>query len=591
MKAIAACRPGVLSLAWLLWAGAGQAQTAPAEAAGDPDDAQRGVLTVPAEPAGEAARGLQGPVLEFDRQPVLPALPEGRAGAWLGEAPRVQVRSLVLEGGTVLTPEEVALVTRPYEGRAVSAEELDAVRNRLSLLYFDRGYVNSGVVLPDQSVEAGVIAYREVLGRVTEVRLDGHRALDERWWRERVGRATAGPLQINALQAQLQVLEQEPLVQRIEARLTPGLAPGESVLDLKVYETRPWRLEIGIDNHRSPSLGGEQLTVRAAHLSLSGRGDRLEAHGKLADGLGDGGLSYTLPLDPLGSTLRAYYAGGDADITEAPFDIVNIQSRTYSAGLELTRPFRRSPNRSLSGFLGLEVRHSESSLLGMPFSFSLGEIAGEADTSAARAGLTWTHRDPRQVVALQASLRYGADWFRAAVNPVVPPGLRGPDTEFLVLSGQGQYVRRLGWRESEWHLRGAFQLAGEPLLPVEKMPVGGAWSVRGYRENLLVRDNGLSASLEFRLPLFAGRERAEGFDPRALTALAFTDFGQSWDQNTGLPSDRKTRLWSVGLGLMWSPLPKLSLQLFRGEALEDVPGRGDDPQDEGWHWRLAWRVF
>lgn len=554
------------------------------------DSAQRGVATVADEPEVEAAPEAEAPAREFDRTPVLPGIAEGTGDALSAQA-RVFVNRVEVEGLTLLTPETVAQAAAPYTGREVTAEELGALQNRLSLAYFDAGYVNSGVVLPDQDVRDGVIVFREITGRITQINLEGNRALNDHWWLNRIGRGADGTLQINALQDTLQVLEQQPLVQRIEARLVPGVTAGEATLEMRVVETRPWRLELGIDNHRSPSLGGEQLTVRFQHLSLTGHGDRLEAYANLADGLGDGGLAYTLPLGSTGAALRAYASGGNADIVEAPFDIVNIQSKTQTAGIELAVPFWQRPNGGLSAVLGLEARHSESTLLDRPFSFSLGEIDGESDTTAVRAGLVWTHRDDRQVIAAQLFGRFGNDWGKAATNPIVPDGLNGPKTEFSVLQGQAQYIRRLGWRDSELHLRGAFQLASDPLLPVEKMPVGGAWSVRGYRENLLVRDNGLTATAEWRLPLFRDREPTSGFDACAITAVAFADFGQSWDQDTGLPSDRKTRLYSVGLGVVWSPLPRWTVQLFRGEALNDVGSTGDDLQDNGWHFRLAFQAL
>jgi hemolysin activation/secretion protein len=138
-------------------------------------------------------------------------------------------------------------------------------------------------------------------------------------------------------------------------------------------------------------------------------------------------------------------------------------------------------------------------------------------------------------------------------------------------------------------MRSTFQIAHDPLLPVEKMPVGGVHSVRGYRENLLVRDNGLTASLEWRLPLFPNGRRKAGFDAGALTMAAFADFGQSWDQDTGLPSDSKERIYSVGAGALWQPLPTVGAQLYYGEGLKDLATGGDDLQDRGWHFRVNYQ--
>ncbi len=579
----------LLAVALWLTAASALAQTDdPADRSGD-EETQRGVATVPTEPEAPVADAPRD--TDYDATPVLPAPEFPAGGSSLSLVPTVQVRSIIVEGQSLLPAAVVDEIVSPYEGRAVTAEELDVLRNRLSLAYFDAGFVNSGVVLPDQPVDDGVIRFQEVTGNITTINLEGNDALRDHWWLRRLERATDGAFQINRLQDTLQVMEQEPLVQRIEASLRPGLEPGEGILDVRVTETTPWRLDVGVDNHRSPSLGGEQATIRLAHLSVTGNGDRLELYGNYADGLGDGGIDYTLPLGAAPTAVRAYFSGGFADIVEAPFDIVDIQSETRTLGLEVSHPVWRTPGSSLFGFLGVEARHSESTLLDRPFSFSLGEIEGEADTSVLRGGVNFAFRDERQALALQLTMRFGTDWYEAAVEERVPPGLNGPDTDFIVFQGQGQYIRRLDWLESELHVRAAAQLANDPLLPVEKMPIGGAWSVRGYRENLLVRDNGLTASAEWRVPLFRGRDPVDGFDWRALTAVAFADWGQSWDQDTGLPSDDKVRVSSIGLGGLWSPLPRLSMQLFFGEALDDVGGSGDALQDRGWHWRIGYRVF
>lgn len=197
----------------------------------------------------------------------------------------------------------------------------------------------------------------------------------------------------------------------------------------------------------------------------------------------------------------------------------------------------------------------------------------------------------RAGAALRLTFRQGTDWLGAETNNRVPEGINGPDEDFFSHRGQFQYLRRLPWLASELRVRSAWQLAADPLLPVEKMPVGGAYSVRGYRENLLVRDNAVTASLEWRVPLFPEREVTGAFDPRSLTLVAFGDFGQAWDQRTGLVTDEKTRIYSLGLGAVWTPWRGLTVEVFRGEGLKDLRTTGDDPQDDGWHWRMSYAFF
>ena len=71
------------------------------------------------------------------------------------------------------------------------------------------------------------------------------------------------------------------------------------------------------------------------------------------------------------------------------------------------------------------------------------------------------------------------------------------DGRFIAWLGQLQYVYRLPSSLLDSQVVGPLdgQLASDPLLSIEKFAIGGARTVRVYRENQLVRDNGVVASV------------------------------------------------------------------------------------------------
>lgn len=102
-------------------------------------------------------------------RPVPPSLPVSPAPPPSAEPPlsireRVFVRRFDLVGHTVFTAEELATVTAPYTNRAITAEELQEARRQLTVYYFERGYLNSGAVIPDQQVEDGVVRSASLRG-------------------------------------------------------------------------------------------------------------------------------------------------------------------------------------------------------------------------------------------------------------------------------------------------------------------------------------------------------------------------------------------------------------------------------------------
>jgi hemolysin activation/secretion protein len=56
-------------------------------------------------------------------------------------------------------------------------------------------------------------------------------------------------------------------------------------------------------------------------------------------------------------------------------------------------------------------------------------------------------------------------------------------------------------------LRSDVQLATGELLPLEQMGLGGLDTVRGYRQDLLLTDNGVFASAELRYPIYRTRDK------------------------------------------------------------------------------------
>ena len=61
---------------------------------------------------------------------------------------RVFVRRFQLSGNTVFSDQDLAQVTAPYENRTITSEELQEVRHQLTLYYVERGYINSGALIP-----------------------------------------------------------------------------------------------------------------------------------------------------------------------------------------------------------------------------------------------------------------------------------------------------------------------------------------------------------------------------------------------------------------------------------------------------------
>lgn len=149
----------------------------------------------------------------------------------LSQQSRIRVNRILVEGNRVFSDEALASITARYIDRMLSAEDLRQLRHELTLYYVDHGYINSGAVLPEQNVSDGNLRIRIVEGRLTSVELEGLEHLQARYLISRIEKHTTDEaLNLRTLQNDLQLIQQNPLLKRINAELTPGLRPGEAIL-------------------------------------------------------------------------------------------------------------------------------------------------------------------------------------------------------------------------------------------------------------------------------------------------------------------------------------------------------------------------
>ena len=491
----------------------------------------------------------------------------------------IAVSEIRIRGNRALSDEELDAITAEYEGRSVTVEELHGLRQRLSRAYFDQGYVNSGVIIPDQQVSDGVITLQVIEGELSGVVIEGNKALSDSFLQSRVTRSLSDPLNIGELQTSLRLLQDEPLVSSINAQLVPGETHGSGRLNLTIHEEPPFELIVAADNYRSPSVSEERGTIYLAHRSLFGRGDVLAGRFGLTQGVQDHGLSYSLPVSASDTRIEGYYSKADSDIVEKPFDTLDINSVVESAGIVISHPFIRRLDRRFKVSLGFENRRSESTLLGFPFSFSRGEVDGKADASALYLAGEWMQRREHSVIAARGTYTHGVGAFGASASDTEP------DSHFDMFMGQLEYIRNMGWRESRFIAKSTFQLTNDPLLAMYKLGVGGRYTVRGYRENLFVRDNGVTASLEYQVPLFVDEM---GHDKYNLKLATFADWGRSWDENDALPTSVAETIASVGLGVLWNPIEGLQAELYWGNDLDEQNVPNDSWQDRGFHYQISY---
>jgi hemolysin activation/secretion protein len=499
---------------------------------------------------------------------------------------RAFVREVRVTGSTVFSPEELAAVTGPYQNREVTTEDLEALRIALTLLYINRGYVNSGAVLPDQTIADGVVTFHIIEGELTQIELEGNRWFRSSYLEKRFSLSAGPPLNINSLQERLQLLLEDQRIQRLNAQLKPGLRAGEGILDVRVDERSPYKLWFDFNNHQSASVGELRGIVSAEHQNLTGNGDIITARYGRSEGLNPLlDFRYSLPITARDTTLSLQYRKNTFAIVEPPFEELDIKSKSDVYTIALRQPVYRTLNTEVGLELMGERLSYKEFLLGERFSLTPGAQNGRSIVTALRFAQDFVYRTQNQVIAARSRFSFGVNALDATINHN-----GAPDSRFFAWLGQFQWVQRLGILDSQLIFRSDVQLSDDSLMSLEQIVLGGRYSVRGYRETTMLRDRALITSLELRVPVIRNSRWADFID-----VGPFVDFGRGWNKNRSTPAPQD--ISSVGVGLRWgvtfaSPvLLRPQFELYWGHRLRKVERPENTMQDNGFHFQVVLAAF
>jgi hemolysin activation/secretion protein len=489
-------------------------------------------------------------------------------------------------GSTVFSPEELAKVLAPFTNKPISLTEVFQARTAITELYFKKGYITSGAYIPLQTMESGVVRIQVVEGTLEDIQVTGTRRLRRNYIRSRLNRATEPPLNRERLLEALQLLQLNPLIQNLSAELTAGTRQGASILQLKIQEAQTFSSQIVLDNRRSPSVGSFRRRLQVNEANLLGFGDSLSLAYTNTDGSNAFDASYTFPLNSRNGTLSFYYGTTSSDIIEPGFNFLDIQSASRYYELIFRQPVIQTPTQEFA--LGFIASRRESDISSRLFQPDIGlppnELSPGADeegrtrVSALRFFQEWTSRNSREVIAARSQFNIGLGALNATINS------NPPDSRFFSWQGQAQWVRLLA-RDTLLLLRADIQMASRTLLPIEQIGLGGLDSVRGYRQDFLLTDNGAFASAEVQVPVL----RVPQING-VLQIIPFVDFGVGWNSSDRENPDPNT-LASVGLGLRWSQGDRFTARLDWGIPLISVDSRERTWQENGLYFSIQYNPF
>ena len=492
----------------------------------------------------------------------------------------IPVKRIDILGSSILTSVEIESLVAPLQNKSVTLNQLQEVTDKISQIYQDRNYITSRAVLIPQDIKDGIVTIQVREGSLE--RVDVKRAgdlvgrLNDSYIRDRVLQAGATPLNFANLEDALQLLRADPLIGDIRANLTTGSQANQSILQITVSEAKSFSIRPFFDNYGNTSTGIYRIGVNLQELNTTGNGDSILV-GYTRSGSADiYQLNYQYPINPQGGTLGFNFSAGQSPITEPPFDSLNILTDSQTYELAYRQPLLRSPREEFAIGVSTAFENSGSYFGNRSFNFQNFKFDdGRSQSRVLRLSQDYLSRDPIGAWVLRSTFNMGLNVLGATIR-----NDGSPDGRFFYWGGQVLRVQRIGTdRDTLAFFRLNMQFSGDQLLSLNRFSIGGAQSIRGYRQNQLTGDNGIQASVELQFPVARDEEGLA-----TVKLLPFVEAGTIWN-SSGVNSTNQS-LIGLGLGATYQPMRNLLLRLDYGIPLVNVSNSGNNLQDSGLYFSI-----
>ncbi|UWX04274.1 ShlB/FhaC/HecB family hemolysin secretion/activation protein [Pseudoxanthomonas sp. NC8] len=227
----------------------------------------------------------------------LPAPPDEHAAAE-GDAARLAVSGVVVEGATLLPAADIQALVGGFAGRETTIGELRGAAERITGLYRERGYFLARAYLPAQEIVGGVVRILVLEGRYDRVDASGSTRLSEQVIRDTLAAHDVVPGQ-PASQAALErslILLERGAGAPVHALLQPGATIGTTALAIESPAGPLVSGSLGADNYGNRFTGDARATASLSLNSPLRRGDRASLWLASSSGADAAFGTYQLPV-------------------------------------------------------------------------------------------------------------------------------------------------------------------------------------------------------------------------------------------------------------------------------------------------------
>ncbi|MFH0763615.1 MAG: ShlB/FhaC/HecB family hemolysin secretion/activation protein [Candidatus Omnitrophota bacterium] len=481
---------------------------------------------------------------------------------------RYFIKKVILSGCESFPPEEFSSITRQYENRDLSFDDLDELTQII-----EREYLNKGVIaacfVPPQDLKDGVVTLYVVEAKMGNLEITPHKYFDNKkltqYWEIKSGK----PLLYYKISRSLQQINRNP-DREVKATLHSGKKKGTTDIMLDAETHFPIHPIFSFNREGAAVTGRKMLAFGARHNNFLFLDDTLLT-----------GYSYTkqssniyayhmLPLSYTGTTLLYGFSKAKA-FPKKDFEQYDLRSYAESASFFLHQDIYQKDNYLGDLYFGLDGKNKEL--------YTNTGLLNKDRLRILRFGAKVVLRTPSTIINVRPEISQGINLFGAlGKNRYSSRGAGNVFTKFNL----GLQCKHNITSYIQLNLRGDAQFASEKLTPQEEFSLGGINSVRGYAYGDYYGDSAVQANAEvlvkpaflpgaFKLP-FSDTPLREN-----ITGVFFFDYGYGWKRGKVEGEKYQDKLASVGAGIRMNLYDQLLVRLEGGFPI----GMGDKGITEG----------
>ena len=411
------------------------------------------------------------------------------------------------------------------------------------------GYPIASVVIPPQSIAEGLVRVVVYLGRIRNISIKGGQWFSDKLLREKLKMDQGHLINVFELDQAISWTNNNPFRRiNVQIKQVPGMP--EADLEVAVQDKAPIRAAVSVDNSGNSVVGGNRYTAALTYGNLWGhdhsisyqyittnRYDIFEGHG----------FDYRAPL-PWRHTLQL--SGSFLRITPSFYGGLFEQlAENLAADVRYLWPVTIGPNPIEVSFAASFKQSNNNLVYG-----GTAVLNNKVDSFLLTTTASKVMRQPKGIWVFSAALSLSPGEINSRnsqTNFWEARLLSNPRFAMGTLSVQRLQALSRGW---ELHLRALAQISSANLLPGEQLSVGGSSTVRGFADNTLSGDEGITGAAEvvspiIRMPVENAKKRVIPLD---LRAVLFTEAGRVTKKFPVVLDQKLHSLASAGAGLRLS---------------------------------------